>query len=80
MKKYKFVKVDWDDACGSASNRWRDIEQLMLPPSRIVSVGWLIFEDKKFITITSSIDDSGHCCNDQTIPRGCIVKITRVKL
>ena len=80
----RIVIVDWEDAHNS--DGWVDVDQLTgeLPVAR--SIGWVILESKKSITIAPSVMfDTGikgildRVADEITIPRGCIRRIVDVR-
>ncbi len=72
----RLVRINWKDSCSLVGGGvWSDRDEVKkLKPSDIISVGWVIKENKKKITIAahfSPYQASGELC----IPKGCIVKI-----
>ena len=49
------VLVEWHDACQPRA-AWEDLEGITSEPSYISSVGWIVHEDKKVISLAASID------------------------
>lgn len=67
------IYVEWDDH--HASGAWR--EGVEHAPSKCASVGWLIKEDRKAISLVSSVSldhDSNTTGNSQYILKNCITK------
>jgi len=74
--KKKFVEVHWVDSISSA--RWRTVDEVKDFSSkefRIVTMGFLIMENKKVVTIASTIGEDDAYISMMGIPRGCIKKI-----
>jgi hypothetical protein len=72
-KRYGRVRVTWHDSAGP-EEYWGQLDELLHDPSTIESVGWLIHENKKAITIASSISNSGCAGGVVTIPKCAIVE------
>lgn len=79
MKKYKLVKVEWDDAYNIG--KWQDHEELddFLSSQlfRCVNVGWLVRKNKDAIVIAARMGDEGDQFGlAERLPRKMIKKIT----
>jgi len=82
MKKIKKEEIHWDDAY-HLSDTWISKEEIMERyregACKIINIGWVIYEDKKYILMTAKRDDSfGNCGFVIMIPKGMITK--RIKL
>lgn len=74
----KLVVVEWVDSC-SLRNGWKGLaEAKTLKPSRIRSVGWIVSQDDKQITVASHWDEMDNICGEMCIPKGCIIKVTEL--
>ena len=79
----KLVKVTWFDTNETSDSGWLSLEEVKKnKPCKVASVGWLINEDEKFVTIAADIDahENKSDADDllgrvQCFPRGCIDKI-----
>ena len=79
----KLVKVTWFDTNETSDSGWLSLDEVKKnKPCKVASVGWLINEDEKFITIAADIDahENKSDADDllgrvQCFPRGCIDKI-----
>lgn len=76
------VKVEWIDSCasnnewilGSDVDKWDNIE-----PIKIFTYGILIKEDKDYIVVSQNYGiDPEQYCNLMSIPRGCVVKVSKM--
>lgn len=75
-KRDKLLYVEWDDAC-SHDNRWqhRKTYEATNSPDHVQSVGWLIAEDAKAITLCASRSTvNDQLSGDVTIPKSAIRK------
>lgn len=74
-----FVEVVWEDA---ASNDGWVSHTDDTTPEIIVSRGWMIKDEEKYITIASAIHKSSkdEIGSTQTIPRGMIVSFNQLKV
>jgi len=71
--KYPLVYVTWED--NAASGIWEDEDEIDHTPSVCVSVGWLVREDIKGVTLMSSIaEDTGQMGNKQYILKRNILR------
>ena len=79
MKKNTLVKVNWVDTI--TQRGWQDrnsIEDELA--SRCTSVGYVVADNKKVITIAGTVgSNDSHTLDAITIPKGCITKIRRIK-
>ena len=79
----KLVKVTWFDTNETSDSGWLSLDEVKKnKPCKVASVGWLINEDVKFITIAADIDahENESEADDllgrvQCFPRGCVEKI-----
>ena len=79
----KLVKVTWFDTNETSDSGWLSLDEVKKnTPCKVASVGWLINEDEKFITIAADIDahENESEADDllgrvQCFPRGCVEKI-----
>ena len=76
------VKVEWIDSCASNHNwllksdidNWNDVK-----PISIFTFGVLVQEDDNYIVIAQNYGtDPEQYCNLMSIPRGCVVKISKM--
>jgi len=75
--KYKLECIDWVDSHGHSG--WVEPEK-KAKNCVIYSVGWVVSETKKNITITSHIDPMfNHYHAPMTIPKCSIIKRKRIK-
>lgn len=79
MSKYNLVHVEWDDSTNTPPD-WHKIGSSILKPAKCVSVGYIVYECKRYITLAQSLTDGGDCSNIFTIPRGCITRTRKIKL
>lgn len=78
---YPLVEVIWDDAA-SNSETWVTTKDIQ-PPEQVITVGYLVKERKRFVTIASSVANEAvheeQIGNTMTIPRGMIVTMREIK-
>ena len=78
MAKFKLVKVDWIDAAGNTS--WQHLRDAQRAnPSKIVTIGYKIRDDKTALTIAGSITENLNVHDTTVIPRGWVTKITPLR-
>jgi len=76
----KLVLVEWEDACGGERRGWRPlIDMATHGPVRGFSVGWLIVESTKHVTLVPHVMD-GMGDGEIAIPRDFVTRITSLKL
>jgi hypothetical protein len=79
---YKFVEIIWDDAA-SNSQTWVQIQDVTAP-APIITRGWLIRDEPKFVALASSVSneelEDDHVGNTMTIPRGMIATMRELRL
>lgn len=71
--EYAMVAVEWMDAATGGGN-WVDSE-IYLTPYRILSVGFLTYEDKDIINLSLSHSFNDKISNTICIPKKYITKI-----
>ena len=79
----KLVKVVWYDTNETSDSGWVSMAEAKKDkPCKVASVGWLVNETDKFITIAADIDgnDIEEDKDDllgrtQCFPKGCIIEI-----
>lgn len=74
----KLVLVEWEDSHHRPG--WTSDEANPKPlPCR--SVGWLVAQNASAITLSAnvSVEETPQRCGDMTIPRRCIVRITKLR-
>lgn len=77
MKKFPFVLVEWVDS--SRSDCWTPIDQFNPKVSKCMSVGWIIEQTKKRLSIAPHLGP-GQSCGTMTIPKVAITKIRKLKV
>ena len=72
------VIIEWGDAW--SGSHWVDLNHDVARASKIISVGYLMEENKDGYLITGRVDrDNNDVGNRSFIPRGMVQKITRLK-
>ena len=82
MKKHKLVLIEWIDAAGCGP-RWNSLDVIMSSNTLTIrSVGWLVDESTKHVTIVSSMDnqEAPQCMGDHAIPRSAIKSMMTLKV
>lgn len=76
MKKRRLLHVTWNDSCSiDGGGTWKGSERVAsMTPSRIDSVGWVLSETAKSVTLVSSVCESDNVSGEICIPKGCIVR------
>lgn len=69
----KRIWIKWLDSVGP-ERYWNHLDDWDHKPSKITTVGWLVHEDKKSVTISSSVSSSGCQGGTLTIPKFAITK------
>ncbi len=70
-RDYDLVHVTWRDASGTGV--WHSLEEArQCNPISIHSVGWLIREDKRTVTVVGSFGANGSVSDRNTIPKANI--------
>jgi len=72
------VLVQWEDATLKDDGPWADNKDHTYEPKLFISVGFLLFEGKEGVILTSAWSPDTVAARDQ-IPRGMVRKITRLK-
>lgn len=69
----KIVHVKWEDSHVN-NGAWADPSDVKAWPLTIKTAGFLVAEDKKTITIASSVAKEGNWAGVIKIPKSCILK------
>ena len=81
-KDHPLVRVDWEDSTGV--RHWMGNRAVSdLTPLDCVSVGWLLRDDEKAVTLVASYDGQGEESNVdgiQCIPRSAVRKVERLRV
>lgn len=77
MKKHHAYIVKWRDS--STLRGWRAVDDGAHEVAIITSVGWLVRQTPKTMTLTTSISECGNVADAISIPREAITKATRLK-
>lgn len=75
------VLIDWDDAV--TDSLWHEVGKPK--PSRVKSIGWVVYHDKHSITVTADGSrrrkvHKAHVNRTMTIPIGMVKKIWVIEL
>lgn len=70
--KYALVQIVWDDAASGAG--WFESDKIKLQAQPVVTVGFVVKEDARYIVIGHSYcPDSSDCIGEFQIPKQMIV-------
>lgn len=73
--------VEWVDSCSNTGRVWKSRENTKRDVAKCVTLGFIVEENDRFITIASSTDpDHEDYAGEMTIPKAAITKRRRVKL
>ena len=75
--------IEWEDHCQvlpDGGGAWLGPEVLSNKPSVIKSIGFVIKEDKDYVTIASCRDEEDAFKGVSVIIKSCIVKRKRIKV
>lgn len=75
--RYPVVRVRWTDA-QDHSSEWTALEDVSNSLMETESVGFLVADDFKAITLVCTINEN-HCSGGIVIPRGCIVEMEQLR-
>lgn len=76
-EKYDMVIVRWLDHTGDSA--WLNMKQIEdAKPAEVVTVGWIILEDDKYIKIADSLVDDGTYGGMSLILKECVIDITEL--
>jgi hypothetical protein len=64
------IEVVWDDAASGAG--WHEIQEVKFEPQIVVTVGFLIAENNKYIIIGHTYSEGAYV-GDFQIPKGMII-------
>ena len=78
--EHRLVRVEWEDSAGLG--RWRDLQVVKKEePLVIVTVGYLLRDDEKGITIAGSWDSQSmpNVADATVIPRSAVRKVESLR-
>ena len=70
MKDEKILLIVWEDACSHGED-WQT-RKGKFDLAKIHSVGYVLQETKKYITLCQCLDNEGNICNTISIPKTSI--------
>jgi len=78
ISKFRIEEVHWFDA--QSSNHTFNLQEIkeLLEPLLTRSIGYLLHETEEYITLGFTIFDNELIKHHQTIPKGMIIKRTKV--
>lgn len=65
--------LTWVDSVGP-ERYWNHLDDYSHKPTKITTIGWLVHENKKSVTISASMSSSGCQGGTLTIPKFAITK------
>lgn len=65
--------IRWRDSATISNGRWIE-DDGFVEDFVIVTVGLVVREDKTWVYLAQSVDDSGSICGGFQIPKGCIIE------
>ena len=77
------IYVEWEDHCQvvAQGSSWMGVNDVRNEPSVIKSLGWIVKEDKDYLTIAGCHDtEGGDIKGVSTIIKSCIVKRKNLKV
>lgn len=77
----KLVLIEWEDAYGVSSD-WFHLDKVDREPVTAYSVGWVLHDDDRAITVVPHIVESGQGdqgCGDMVIPKGAIRNMREIQ-
>ena len=79
-KKYYFYTIKWLDITGDAGHKSKE-EMDKLPISKMITQAYLFNKDKKNIRTFASYEEGDELFSDRNVfPRGCILKMEKIKI
>lgn len=70
------LEIEFDDS--SSSQGWRDKDRVYCGATRCRTVGYLLKETKRTITVVQSIADENDVDHVWRVPRGAILRMRRL--
>lgn len=72
------VLIEWEDACNLDTDAWADNNAVKYEAQTFLQVGFLIYDGKEGVIITSAWSQDKVAPRDQ-IPRGMIRRVQKLK-
>ena len=72
--KDKLLYLEWDDSASNINGVWKHLSALNNQSAQCRSVGFLLFEDHRCVTIACSVSDTDDVTGNMTIPKSAITK------
>ena len=76
IRKTPIIRVEWLDAVSGSG--WTAIDKVE-SPAKCLTVGYLIREDKMQVVVAACISTGDSCNSTITIPKGMILKRSKIK-
>ena len=79
-KRYYFYKIVWSDPCGDSGHA-DAAEMKSLTPAKMITQAYVYKKTNKFLWTFASYDEKEEVFSDRNVfPKGCIVKMEKIKL
>ena len=72
VQAFDILQVRWEDHF-SGNHQWGNANELRTKPMICMTVGHLVHEDKKTITLAMNMGESLHVADTTTVLKNCIV-------
>ena len=79
MATSKLVHIRWIDSCSPSDSDWHRLEELNLKALTCDTVGIVVDEDDRQISVASCVTEAGAIYGVITIPKCSILKRRRVR-
>jgi len=76
--KNKTIYLKWEDA--SSGQGWYEDCDIRCDPWLVDTIGYVCKENKKHISLTTSVSCTGRKMDVLTIPKACILKRRNIKI
>lgn len=77
----QFEAIEWLDHCTFADNSWRSEQSVKeLEPVTVLTLGFVVHETKDWVTVVSTINNSGSLSGEFLILKKVITNRKKIKL
>jgi hypothetical protein len=69
--------IEWNDSHSPNTSGWLSVDEVDTRPLKLKSVGYVIAECKRSVTLAAHVSASKNCdqvCGVMSIPKSCIIK------
>mgnify|MGYP001572376124 CR=1 FL=1 len=72
------VRVSWEDITAHGGHVWQKVKHIKPKPTRVTTVGWLIYEDDEYIVLAQDLSKDKSASGIATYPKGAVLSMENI--